>query len=330
MLELIAFDIPPRNRTMSRRLRFAALLPLTLLLSSALLASAYGRETAAARTTVLDLEREYQADQSSLRGAFELPASEAYLDRQQRLGEEWRARLEKFDFASLDPREKAEYLLLRSEVQGLLDETAQAKKRLAEIAPLLPFRTIDPRVGNGPPALGASWTARRRPARSPSWPAPSSKFASICPSRAASRFPRRLPCAAAETVHELQEVLKRWYSFYDGYQPDFAWWLKKPYEDAAKQLDEYAKHLRKEVAGLKGKDDDPLVGEPIGAEALAAGIRREWLPYTADELIAIGQREFAWCEAGNEEGRPRDEAGRRLEGRAGPGQGRLRAAGPAG
>ena len=314
---------------MSRRLRFAALLPLTLLLSSAPLASAYGRETAAARTTVLDLERQYQADQSSLHGAFDLPASEAYLDRQQQLGEEWRARLEKFDFASLDPREKAEYLLLRSEVQGLLDETARAKKRLAEIAPLLPFRTT----------IHELETARRH------WgvldgQAAASKVAELA--AAVKQVREHLPkpggkpvsaavaLRAAGTVHELQEVLKRWYSFYDGYQPDFAWWLKKPYEDAAKQLDEYAKYLREEIAQLKGKDEDPLVGEPIGAEALAAGIRREWLPYTADELIAIGEREFAWCEAGNEEGRPRDETGRRLEGRAGPGQGRLRAAGPAG
>ena len=127
---------------MSRQLRLAALLPLALLLSSVPRASADSPQTAAARTTVLDLDRDYQADQSSLRVTLALPASEAYLDRQQRLGEEWRARLEKFDFASLDAREKAEYLLLRSEVQGLLDETAQAKKRLAEIAPLLPFRAI--------------------------------------------------------------------------------------------------------------------------------------------------------------------------------------------
>ena len=39
-----------------------------------------------------------------------------------------------------------------------------------------------------------------------------------------------------------------------------------------------------------------MVGEPLGAEALAADIRREWLPYTADELIAIGEREFVFCE----------------------------------
>ena len=87
---------------MNRRFRLAALLPLTLLISSAPIVAAYGRETAAAKGTLLDLERQYQADQSSLRGAFDLPASQAYLDRQQRLGEEWRTRLEKFDFAALD------------------------------------------------------------------------------------------------------------------------------------------------------------------------------------------------------------------------------------
>ena len=280
---------------MSRRLRAAALLLLTLLLSSLWLPAVYSREPAAAPTTVPDLERQYQADQSSLRGALALPASEAYLDRQQRLGEEWRARLEKFDFASLDPREQAEYLLLRSEVQGLLDETAQAKQRLAEIAPLLPFRTT----------IHELETARRHWGAS-DCQAAASKVAELA--RAVKQVREHLPKAggkpvsaavalrAAETLHELQEVLKRWYSFYDGYLPEFAWWLKKPQEDAAKELDKYAKHLRKEVAGLKGEDDDPLVGEPIGAESLAAGIRREWLPYTADELIAIGQREFAWCE----------------------------------
>ena len=280
---------------MSRRLRLAALLPLTLLLSSTPLASADLPENAAARTTVLDLERDYQADQSSLRGALALPASEAYLDRQQRLGEDWRARLENFDFVSLDAGEKAEYLLLRSEVQGLLDETAQARKRLAEIAPLLPFRTM----------IHDLETSRRQ-WRVLDCQAAASKVADL--TGAVKQVRQHLPklggkpvsaavaLRAAGTLRELQEVLKRWYSFYDGYQPDFSWWLKKPQEDASKQLDDYGKYLREKIAGLQGKDEDPLVGEPIGAEALAAGMRHEWLPYTAEELIAVGEQEFAWCE----------------------------------
>src|SRR6185503_7503322 len=83
----------------------------------------------------------------------------------------------------------------------------------------------------------------------------------------------------------------------DGYQPDYSWWLKKPNEEAGKALEDYAKHLREEVAGLKGKDEDPLIGDPIGPEALAEQIANEFLPYTAEELLAIGEKEFAWCEA---------------------------------
>ena len=281
---------------MLRRLFLAALLPLVLLPGFTPLPAAFSRQVDRTGATVLDLEREYHADQASLREAFELPASDSYLDRQQQLAHDWQARLEKFDFESLDARQKAEYHLLRSEIQATLDETARAKKRLAEIAPLLPFRTT----------IHELETARRQ------WglldgQAAASKVADLA---AAVKYSREhLPkpdgkqvsaavaVDAATSVRELQEVMKRWHAFYDGSQPIFVWWLKRPYDDASKQLDDYAKYLREELAGVKGKDEDPLIGKPIGAEALAAGIRRQWLPYTADELIALGEREFAFCEA---------------------------------
>ncbi len=280
---------------MIHRLRLAALLPLTLLLFSVLLASGYALEAAAAQPTVFELEREYEADRSSLREAFELPASTAYLDRQEHLATDWLARLEKFDFAALDARQRAEYLLMRSQVQGSLETIARAKKRLAEIAPLVPFCTT----------IHDLETARRR------WgvldgQAAAGKLVDLVgavkqvrehlPKPGGKPVSAAVALRAAGAVHDLHELLKRWYSFYDGYVPDSTWWLKKPYDDASKQLDDYAKYLREEVAHVAGKDDDPLVGEPIGPEALAADIRREWLPYTADELIAIGEREFAFCE----------------------------------
>jgi uncharacterized protein (DUF885 family) len=100
----------------------------------------------------------------------------------------------------------------------------------------------------------------------------------------------------ASAVTDLRGTLKNWFSFYDGYQPDFSWWLKKPHEDASKALEDFSKYLREEIAGLKGKDEDPLIGDPIGAETLAQDIANEFLPYSAEELIAIGEKEFAWCE----------------------------------
>ncbi len=276
---------------MPRRLRLTALLLLLALTT----ASAFAREPVAAGNPALDLERQYKADQTSLREAFDMPAAESYLDRQRQLGQEWWTRLEKFDFTVLDPRQQAEYLLLRTEVQGGLLETTDAKKHLASITPLLPFAA----------AIHDLETARRQ------WgtldcQAAANQVAALAAAvkqvhEQVSRAGGKTVSAAtamrtATSVRELQELLKRWYAFYDGYVPEFTWWLKKPYDDASKQLDEYAKYLREEIAHVQGKDDDPLVGQPIGPEALAAGIRRQWLPYTADELIAIGEGELAWCE----------------------------------
>ena len=101
---------------------------------------------------------------------------------------------------------------------------------------------------------------------------------------------------AADITRGLLNTLDGWAKQSSGFSPEFDWWAKKPYDDARKQLEDYAKLLREEVAGQKGKPDDPLVGSPIGAEAVAAEIRFQCLPYTADELIAIGQRELAWGE----------------------------------
>jgi hypothetical protein len=279
---------------MCRRVCWALLLLPTVISCYPL--SAFSQHPSPAKATVFDLEREYEADQSSLRGAFELPASDTYLDQEERLAAEWKARLNKFDFAPLDRREKAEYLLLRCEVQAKSDDTALAKRRLAEIVPFLPFR-----------ATIQELEMTRRHWKTLDCQAAAARFAAITdavkhvrehlPKPGGKQVSPAVAVRAARAVHELQELLKRWYSFYDGFQPDFGWWMKKPYDDASKQLDDYAKHLREEIAGLKGKDEDPLVGEPIGPEAVAEHIRHEWLPYTADELIAIGEREFRWCEA---------------------------------
>ena len=40
-----------------------------------------------------------------------------------------------------------------------------------------------------------------------------------------------------------------------------------------------------------------ITGRPIGREALLAELAHEMIPYAPDELIAIANREYAWCEA---------------------------------
>jgi uncharacterized protein DUF885 len=43
-------------------------------------------------------------------------------------------------------------------------------------------------------------------------------------------------------------------------------------------------------------DTSDIVGDPIGHDALMSELQSEMIPYTPEELIAIGNKEMAWCE----------------------------------
>jgi len=43
-------------------------------------------------------------------------------------------------------------------------------------------------------------------------------------------------------------------------------------------------------------DASDIIGDPIGREALLSELRSEMIPYTPEELIAIAEKEMAWCE----------------------------------
>jgi uncharacterized protein (DUF885 family) len=43
-------------------------------------------------------------------------------------------------------------------------------------------------------------------------------------------------------------------------------------------------------------DTSDIVGDPIGREALISELRSEMIPYTPEEIIAIGEKEMVWCE----------------------------------
>ena len=53
---------------------------------------------------------------------------------------------------------------------------------------------------------------------------------------------------------------------------------------------------RSGVASARPGDASDIVGDPIGREALLSELRSEMIPYTPEEIIAIGQKEMAWCE----------------------------------
>ena len=136
---------------------------------------------------------------------------------------------------------------------------------------------------------------------------------------------------AAMMINGLRNTLRNWFSFYNGYDPVFTWWAEAPYKTVDKSLQDYVALLREKVLGLKASSDDAgsppdanppgggnplrsgqggrggsvaaeagssadIVGDPIGREALMVELAREIIPYTPEELIALANKEFAWCE----------------------------------
>ncbi len=100
---------------------------------------------------------------------------------------------------------------------------------------------------------------------------------------------------AVFAVKSLRETLRHWFEFYNGYDPIFTWWVAEPFKSADQELDGYVGALREKLLGVKPDDENAIVGNPIGREALIAELGFAMIPYTPEELIAIAEKEYAWC-----------------------------------
>ncbi|EFW17394.1 hypothetical protein D8B26_000124 [Coccidioides posadasii str. Silveira] len=101
---------------------------------------------------------------------------------------------------------------------------------------------------------------------------------------------------AASAVEQLQHSLAEWFSFYEGYEPLLTWWTSQPHSQVIVKLEDLAAAIRRNIVGLDPDEEDPIVGQPIGYEGLLADLEAEVIPYTPEELITIGEKEYIWCE----------------------------------
>jgi uncharacterized protein (DUF885 family) len=278
-----------------------------------------------------DFIRNYQTEQRNVSEFYDLPWSETRFDRMDRFYHEWQQRLQAVDFEGLDESGRIDYLLLRNKLRFEVSRLKLSRRRLAEMTDLLPFRTVllnleQTRWQMKPvdaPAAASTVAAlpeqirklrerieagrKSKDKKTKATDAGSGGAGTNAPSAPGEEKPKAgetapievtplLAKRASEATAEIRGTFKRWFSSYDGFQPEFSWWVKKPYDEATKSLEEYEKFLREDIAGLKGKDEDPLLGEALGAEALAEDLANESIAYSPQEVIAIGERELAWCE----------------------------------
>lgn len=259
-----------------------------------------------------ELIEQYAADAELLQRHWSITGDSAKaMDREQQMLQGWRDRLGKLDFAQLSLPDQIDFILCRNDLEASLMRLGDRRDESQELTQWLPFRPIideltEQRVHGDPLNVEKAATALAPLAKAVTdlqnkLKAAKDKKPDAKPDPEKKADTTILPTPlqalrASESADTLRESLKTWFGNYSGFLPDFSWWMKQPYDEAAKSLEGYAKYLREEIAGVKSKDDAPLLGKAQGASNLQEQLAHEFIPYTPDELIHIAEREFTWCE----------------------------------
>jgi len=244
----------------------------------------------------------FSADRAGLNRRFTVPYSPPRQERLRAFYADWQRRLAAIQFDRLSTEGRIDWVLLDNRIRRLQDQLDRETRLFAEMNPLVPFAAT---------IMSLEESRRRMETINPSLAARTladlaARVDSL--SRAArggrgattnghGEVPRSVALRAAELVDELQRTLQGWNRFYDGYDPVFSWWAADPHRRAADALRRYGRTLRETHIGQREGDEEPIVGDPLGPEALRADLAFEMIPYTAEELIALAERELAWCEA---------------------------------
>jgi uncharacterized protein (DUF885 family) len=245
----------------------------------------------------------YTADRGTIGRFYTVEASTARQIRMKKFYSDWLAALAKLDFDSMSQDGRIDYVLFKNYLDHELRQLEIQTKALAEIAPLVPF---------GQAITDLEDTRRRMEAiDSPKTAALLTRMAAqidgtskaveagLKPDAKADAIKVKKTTAnrAVAAIAGLRNTLKNWFGFYNGYDPIFTWWAGEPYKAVDQSLEKYAAFLREKVLGLKPGDTTEIIGDPIGREALMSELAYEMIPYTPEELIAIGNKEYAWCES---------------------------------
>lgn len=239
----------------------------------------------------------FQADLGSLNRFYTVRTSKARTSRLRKLYTGWQATLDKLDFGKLDFDGQIDWLLFKNHLAKEIHDLDTETNQIGEAEPLLPFadavaRMLDSRQKMEPldPARTAAILNELKKDLEKAEKDTEAKHAK-------SPFKRTVANRAAQITQNLKESLGRWYKFYQGYMPEFDWWCNEPYKAFDAALQKHFEFLKEKLVGIKPDDKTTIIGDPIGTDALKIEFESEMIPYTAEELLEVANKEFAWCDA---------------------------------
>lgn len=243
--------------------------------------------------------RRYLEDKAALERRYPVRYSPMRHDRMREFYQGWQQRMNELDFEALGYEGKVDFILLRNRITFELEMLDLADKQWDEMAELLPFadplralqenrfdrKRVDPRSTAG--TLDSVATELENL---------TSELVEEAKAKGGVATREGITPAvanrAANYVSHLREIVADWNQFYDGYDPMYNFWVRGPYQHIDKALKDYEEALIRHLVGITPGDPGPIIGDPVMAEGLEAYLDVEMIPYNAEELIAIGWREF--------------------------------------
>jgi len=245
---------------------------------------------------------QFSADGDALGASYPVRISPARMARFARFLSDEQSVLQAMNFEALSDQDKLDYLLLQNRLTLDTHELTIEEKRLKEMQPLLPFTETIENFMEGlrlvqrpnPEIAAGQLTAmvkQIQAAQKALDPKPEIHHESDTKTKVNPVVAYR----AAQSTEQLSESLKKWFDFYNSYDPEFTWWMAMPYKDAQKAMFDYQAFLKTKLAGIAEEEKAPIIGDPVGRVALLTELQDNMIPYTPEELMAIAQTEMDWC-----------------------------------
>jgi hypothetical protein len=238
----------------------------------------------------------FEGDQGSLERFYFVTNSPERRARMRTFYNDYLTKLNALPFDNMSVGGKVDFLLFRRDLEARLYLLAQEEKEVSQLPKL---------IQQGEAIYSAE--KRRRRGEVMNWQDIAKQWNDVnktittAMGKLASEpdYSKTLANRAEGIVKGQQKALKSVYDFYNGYDPQFTWWVTKPYQKLDTTLTRYAEALKKKVnpATLPKDDGSGIIGNPIGREELLRQLQYEMIPYSPEDLVDIANKEFAWCDA---------------------------------
>jgi uncharacterized protein (DUF885 family) len=264
--------------------------------------------TSSNESAIASLISQYAADQKTLGQRFRIPLDHIGHEYRSNMLASWETKLAAVDFTKLDRDNQIDWLLLDSKIRHDRESMDRKEERNTSARALIPYADKMMRFcaskEHGAPltaeeaasVLDEITTQANALTKALQKPAKEAADKKDSPQSAQAVVEPTVAIDASVLLDQFARQMQDTHRYYEGYDPKYTWWASKPFEATKQAISNHRKAIREKLANLDDSDADKIVGVPIGNDALLKELRYAWIPYSPQELIAIGEQEMKWCE----------------------------------